>query len=89
MKAVEGDEAGFGGEDAIELCRKRNLALFTRSAAVGLDLRAVDRHPLASVGSLVLGLRFTLCRGGAPMPKITGLRALPRVASTNESLSSK
>jgi hypothetical protein len=38
-----------------------------------LDLRAVDRHPLASVGSLVLGLRCSWCRGVAPMPKITGL----------------
>jgi hypothetical protein len=28
-----------------------------------LDIRAIDRHPLASVGSLVLGLRCSLCRG--------------------------
>ncbi len=29
--------------------------------------RTVDRHPLASVGSLVLGLRCSLCPGSAPM----------------------
>jgi hypothetical protein len=40
-----------------------------------LDLRAIDRHPLASVGSLVLGLRCSWCRGAAPMPKISGLYA--------------
>jgi hypothetical protein len=35
-----------------------------------MDIRKVDRHPLASVGSLVLGLRCTWCPGSAPMPKI-------------------
>jgi hypothetical protein len=44
-----------------------------------LDLRTIDRHPLASVGSLVLGLRCTCCSGAAPMPKITGLHAMPPV----------
>jgi hypothetical protein len=39
-----------------------------------LDLRTIDRHPLASVGTLVLGLR---CPGSAPMPKLLGLYALP------------
>jgi hypothetical protein len=38
-----------------------------------LDLRTIDRHPLASIGSLVLGLRCTWCGGAAPMPNITGL----------------
>jgi hypothetical protein len=42
-----------------------------------IDIRKVDRHPLASVGSLVLGLRCTWCPGSAPMPKITGLNASP------------
>jgi hypothetical protein len=37
-----------------------------------LDLRTLDRHPLASVGSLVLGLRCSWCPGFAPMPKIMG-----------------
>ena len=44
--------------------------------ALSLDLRTVDRHPLASVGSLVLGLRCTWCPGSAPMPKIMGLHAM-------------
>jgi hypothetical protein len=44
-----------------------------------IDLRTIDRHPLASVGSLVLGLRCTWCGGAAPMPKITGLHAVPPV----------
>jgi hypothetical protein len=46
-----------------------------------LDLRTIDRHPLASVGSLVLGLRCSWCPGSAPMPKIIGLRSGPMVSS--------
>jgi hypothetical protein len=42
-----------------------------------IDLRTVDRHPLASVGTLVLGLRCSWCPGSAPMPKPLGLYALP------------
>jgi hypothetical protein len=42
-----------------------------------IDLRALDHHPLASVGSLVLGLRCSWCPGSAPMPKLLGLCALP------------
>jgi hypothetical protein len=42
-----------------------------------IDLRTVDRHPLASVGTLVLGLRCSWCLGSAPMPKLLGLYALP------------
>jgi hypothetical protein len=42
-----------------------------------IDLRTVDRHPLASVGALVLGLRCSWCPGSAPMPKLLGLYALP------------
>jgi hypothetical protein len=38
-----------------------------RSRAI--DLRTVDRHPLASVGTLVLGLRCSWCLGSAPMPR--------------------
>jgi hypothetical protein len=45
-----------------------------------IDLRAVDRHPLASVGTLVLGLRCSWCPGSAPMPKILGLCGLPPAA---------
>jgi len=33
-----------------------------------IDIRTIDRHPLASVGSLVLGLRCSWCPGAAPMP---------------------
>jgi hypothetical protein len=52
--------------------------------ARSLDLRTVDRHPLASVGSLVLGLRCTWCPGSTPMPKIMGLHpmALATILST-------
>jgi len=42
-----------------------------------IDIRKVDRHPLASVGSLVPGLRCKWCLGSARMPKITGLYTLP------------
>jgi hypothetical protein len=38
---------------------------------------AVDRRPLASVGTLVLGLRCSWCPGSAPIPKLIGLFALP------------
>jgi hypothetical protein len=42
-----------------------------------IDLRTLDRHPLASVGTLVLGLRCSWCPGSAPMPRLLGLFALP------------
>src|SRR5260221_10491333 len=42
-----------------------------------MDVRTIDRHPLASVGSLVLGLQCTWCQDDAPMPVLTGLHALP------------
>jgi len=51
------------------------------------DLRTVDRHPLASVGALVIGLRCAWCPGSAPMPKITGLYAAPLSAFTTDTLS--
>jgi hypothetical protein len=46
-----------------------------------LDLRKIDRHSPASVGTLVLGLRCSWCPGSAPMPKILGLHALPPAAT--------
>jgi hypothetical protein len=49
-----------------------------------IDIRTVDRHPLASVGGLVLGLRCSWCPGSAPMPVITGLHAFPPAAGRNE-----
>jgi hypothetical protein len=45
-----------------------------------IDLRKVDRHPLASVATLVLGLRCSWCPESAPMPRILGLHALPPAA---------
>jgi len=51
-----------------------------------IDIRTVDRHPLASVGSLVLGLRCSWCPGSAPIPVITGLHAFPPAASRNQSI---
>jgi hypothetical protein len=42
-----------------------------------IDLRNVDRHPLASVATLVLGLRCSWCPESAPMPRVLGLLALP------------
>jgi hypothetical protein len=35
-----------------------------------------DRHPLAWVATLVLGLRCSWCPESAPMPRILGLHAL-------------
>ena len=50
-----------------------------------IDIRTIDRHPLASVGSLVLGLRCSWCPGSAPMPVITGLHACPPAVSRKQS----
>jgi hypothetical protein len=49
-----------------------------------IDLRTLDRHPLASVGTLVLGLRCSWCPGTAPMPKLLGLYVLPPANRTRE-----
>jgi hypothetical protein len=45
-----------------------------------IDIRTLDRHPLASVGSLVIGFRCSWCPGNAPMPALTGLHAAPPAA---------
>ena len=45
-----------------------------------IDIRTLDRHPLASVGSLVLGLRCSWCHGAAPMPVLTWLHGQPPAA---------
>jgi hypothetical protein len=47
-----------------------------------INVRKVDRHPLASVATLVLGLRCSWCPELAPMPGILGLHALPPAAKT-------
>ena len=41
-----------------------------------IDLRTIDRHPLASVGTLVLGLRCSWC-------PVIGLFALPPATRAN------
>src|SRR5215470_2850285 len=51
-----------------------------------IDIRTIDRHPLASVGRLVLGLRCTWCQGDAPMPVLAGLHALPPAARWTKSM---
>jgi hypothetical protein len=42
-----------------------------------LDLRIIDRHPLASVGGLVLGCGVPGAAARRPCRKITGLQAVP------------
>jgi hypothetical protein len=51
-----------------------------------IDIRTLDRHPLASVGSLVLGSRCSWCPGSAPMPVLTGLHAVPPAARWSKSM---
>jgi hypothetical protein len=51
-----------------------------------IDIRTLDRHPLASVGSLVLGLRCSWCPDNAPMPVLTGLHAVPPAARWSKSM---
>jgi hypothetical protein len=41
-----------------------------------IDLRTLDRHPLASVGTLLLGVWCSWCPGSAPMPKLLKLYPL-------------
>jgi hypothetical protein len=48
-----------------------------------IDLRTIDRHSLASVGTLVLGLRCSWCAGSAPMPRLMGLFAAAGAAGAN------
>ena len=51
-----------------------------------IDIRALDRHPMASLGTLVLGLRCSMCGGSAPLPMLTGLHAAPPAARRSETL---
>lgn len=50
-----------------------------------IDIRTIDRHPVASVGSLVLGLHCSWCGSSAPMPRLIGLHQLPPIAATRAS----
>jgi hypothetical protein len=45
-----------------------------------IDIRKLDRHPLATVRSLALGLRCSMCPGSAPMPVVKSLHAFPPAA---------
>ena len=51
-----------------------------------IDIRTLDSHPLASVGSLVLGLRCSFCHGNAPMPVLNGLHAVPPVVKWSKTV---
>ena len=51
-----------------------------------VDIRTIDRHPLASLVSLVLGLRCSWCPGSAPMPVVVGLHPAPPAAKRGESI---
>jgi hypothetical protein len=42
-----------------------------------VDLRRLDRHPNASVESLILSLKCSWCRDRAPSPKLLGLFCEP------------
>ena len=53
--------------------------------STAIDIRSIDRHPLASVGSLILGLRCSWCHGSGPMPMITGLHAFPLAVNRTQS----
>jgi hypothetical protein len=50
-----------------------------------IDIRTIDRHPEASVASLVIGLKCSWCRGGrAPMPRLLGLHRYPPACGTGQ-----
>jgi hypothetical protein len=57
------------------------LDVFCPGCSTGraIDLRKVERHPLASVATLAL--RCSWCPASAPMPRILGLHALPPAAA--------
>src|SRR5215472_10056626 len=56
------------------------------STGRAIDIRTVDRHPFATVNSLVIGLRCSMCRDGAPMPELRGLHAFPPAARYKSTL---
>jgi hypothetical protein len=59
----------------------RTMSFADRRTARG---RTIDRHPLASAGSLVLGLRCSRCPISAPMPNVKGSYALPPAGNQTE-----
>jgi hypothetical protein len=54
-----------------------------------IDIRTLDRHPLASIGSLVLGLRCSFCPGSASIPVLTGLHAVPPAARWSKTMATE
>jgi hypothetical protein len=54
-----------------------------------IDLRTVDRHPLASVGTLVLGLRCSRCPGSAPLLGLYALAPANRQGAALPSLGAR
>jgi hypothetical protein len=51
-----------------------------------VDIRKLDRHPLATVGGLVLGLRCSMCPGSTLTPRIMGLHSFPPAARYTSTL---
>ena len=45
-----------------------------------IDARTLDQHPLATIGSLVIGSRCSMCLDSAPMTAIHGLLAFTPAA---------
>src|SRR5262249_43640646 len=78
-RAVVADNSG----GAARRCAMARCVLPRLRDELAIDLRTIDRHPLASVGTLVLGLRCSWCPGSAPMPKLIGLFALPPATRAN------
>jgi hypothetical protein len=75
--------------DAPSSPERRGWTFTVRAAGTSraINIRTLDRHPLASVGSLVLGLRCSWCNAGsAPMPVLTGLHALRPAARWSKSM---
>jgi hypothetical protein len=56
------------------------------AASRAVDMRTVDLNPLATVNSLVLGLRCSLCLDGAPLAELRGLHPSPRAAKYESTL---
>jgi len=51
-----------------------------------IDIQTLDRHTLATVSSLVIGLKCSMCPGAAPLPVIRGLRTHPPTANYTSTL---
>jgi hypothetical protein len=59
-------------------CRSRLTFLCPRCRQIGeIDLRRLDRHPNATIESLVLSLSCQRCQPNPPFVKFLGLCKLP------------